>query len=504
MSSRMLVGVTRCAFWICLLAAPGHTWALDPKCQLGDDHNHSWLPTTPEPNETEVPLPKPSTDCAFYVPAWQRFLFAMQPNEKGLPRFLTYPSFDDIFNKVEQPASSRRSSRDISLLALLPRKMQRANSPTEKHRTLLETTQAAAPGNTTGGALIDQNGHFVYYQIHVDPFMESFIRLYNLTSATSIRTVQAALAFQNLQPPFLHSVVEYKSAWMIVDDPDHAKTYYVTRATIPRYAIGSDGLLIEEVHDGKPVTRKVWAALIALHVVFTLPGHPEMIWSTFEHVQPTHDGTFERDNAPAATANPSDQSDSVTINETFPLYPLFKAHTPASQANLPIFEPKEMAKKWNAAKQAFMQAGQIVSTSVYRPFPASKSDPQATTEDEEVVALNGLASDMFKKNQAQLSKKDRRPNYRLVGATWLDRPVDNFKTGQSFDGDMVAGEDRLGSTAMESFTEAPDVAPNCFSCHDTTTNRSTTPPLPEKLLNVSHLFSKYLIDSAAPQPGMSK
>lgn len=67
---------------------------------------------------------------------------------------------------------------------------------------------------------------------------------------------------------------------------------------------------------------------------------------------------------------------------------------------------------------------------------------------------------------------------------------------------LVAGEDGLGSTAMESFTET--TAPNCFSCHDThqigMANKKT---MPASMLNLSHLMSKYLgtlPESPAGQP----
>ena len=476
---------------------------LDPQCTLPS----TWLPSTPPPNEMDVPKPEPSTDCAFYRPAWQRFMVATQPMDNtGKPTFLSYPSFEDIFFDPSGANTQKKLLHPEALtLSLMPRNVERANEPSGRHQELLDITQAAI-GNQTGGALIDQKGHFIYYAIHVDPYMQMFLRLNNLTTAPGISQSGDALAFQNLQPPFLHSVTEFKSAWMIVDNEHAAPNYYVAQASVPRYIIGADGLLTTELQpNGQPVTKPVWVALIALHVAFTLPGHPEMIWSTFEHVHPNPDGSVERDNAPAATSNPSDPPATgiQTVSEKGYPYPLYKAHTLANQANLAIVDPKQMAADWDVKQQLFKRAGAVVQTSVYRPYPASKSDP-TQSEDDEVVGINASANQLFNDPKATVFKHDKRRNYRLVGATWLDQPSQTFAKGKAFDGAIVAGEDRLGSTAMESFTESPNSAPNCFSCHDTRKVPLKGSALPAKPLNVSHLLSKYLIQSGqgvvAPAP----
>lgn len=81
---------------------------------------------------------------------------------------------------------------------------------------------------------------------------------------------------------------------------------------------------------------------------------------------------------------------------------------------------------------------------------------------------------MFTGSALKRLEGDKRQYYRLVGAVWMDKPA-NLKVGMGIANPsnistddpnaIVAGEDGLGSTAMESFTEG--VAPNCFSCHDT-------------------------------------
>jgi hypothetical protein len=122
---------------------------------------------------------------------------------------------------------------------------------------------------------------------------------------------------------------------------------------------------------------------------------------------------------------------------------------------------------------------------------------------------------MFKDAVAKrtITDVDKRQYYRLVGAIWLDQPVSgpapSFLVKQRFsiahdqstddDGQPLAGEGRLGSTAMESFTQFEQGAPNCFSCHDTSAVRDKRVLVEAARLNVSHVLSKYM-DSQPVKP----
>jgi hypothetical protein len=76
---------------------------------------------------------------------------------------------------------------------------------------------------------------------------------------------------------------------------------------------------------------------------------------------------------------------------------------------------------------------------------------------------------------------------------------------------ILGGEDRLSSTSMESFTQAPVSFPNCFSCHNTepitmngvSSYRDTLSPVviaKPALINVSHLFSEFVVDECGGPP----
>ena|SRR5664279_4279547 len=135
-------------------------------------------------------------------------------------------------------------------------------------------------------------------------------------------------------------------------------------------------------------------------------------------------------------------------------------------------------------------------------YPGSKfgGSPPSSDEDDDVQAVNNNATKIFTDSNLKKLEGDKRQFYRLVGAIWMDKPA-HLKVGMAIANPSnisaddpsadVAGEDGLGSTAMESFTEG--VAPNCFSCHDTQgIPIAKHPQLPASNVNLSHLMSKFV------------
>jgi hypothetical protein len=98
----------------------------------------------------------------------------------------------------------------------------------------------------------------------------------------------------------------------------------------------------------------------------------------------------------------------------------------------------------------------------------------------------------------KLSKQDLRKNYELIGAVWLDNPLDKdgkkgtFIEDRNFDDDVLAGAKKLSSSTMETFTQNTNSEQNCFGCHRTKREPvpHTAPPitLDAKRINVSHMI----------------
>jgi hypothetical protein len=363
--------------------------------------------------------------------------------------------------------------------------------------------------------LIDQNGHAIYYGIHVNQGFADFVANNHLQSADAIRAAPSNLFLPG-------NVAELKSAWQEVDEGDPSlSTFISTRALVSRFS-QDDGQIIEDHTHPREITVR----LLALHVAFTLPGHPELIWSTFEHTKGSPDVQAEdgmRDVAPihpGATnpklTDPNNLQDSTVVSRDD--YLLYKAGTHANAANQGLAESD---LTFDPDSQSFPGT----QTSIYRMFPASKSN--TADPDPAISALNQSVQTLFD-SAHDLSDGDKRGYYRLVGALWMDKP-EYFKTDATLENDtsspfatrpsfaqdiqengsdselsILAGEDRLSSTAMESFTQSPAAFPNCFSCHSTQAvtekgvsidrDRQGTMLMEPKQINVSHVFSQFLLD----------
>lgn len=434
---------------------------------LGDIAN--WFPVTPpmDANGGCRPLPHPAGECRFYQHSWHEFLIATQPDAQGRPAFLSWNTIENTFG-----SGAGQPSPAIPVL-------------------VAGVTQA-------GGrqVVIDQNGHALYYGMHMNPAFVSFVRASNLTTVNGILAADPNLAF-----PSTLAMVETKEAWMIVNGalPTNVIT---TTAMVPTLRI--DPTTNQVVADDANL-RQVTVQLIAMHIVHTIGGHPEFIWSSFQHTNAT---TGVTDVAPSAPDIPTN----VPLNTVpSPLaHLLYAPNTTVANANRGVLTPL-----LNAATQTFTTP----PTSIYRVFPGSKSIDPAI--DDDVAATNDSMTTRFV-TAPRPGALDRRPNYRLVGAVWQDLPnrtfavnaplvneafyanapaalADVLANGSDSPFSITGGEERLSSTAMESFTQPSASFPNCFSCHDTqATSANGTPQVRSQLpmlmkpgkINVSHIFNE--------------
>lgn len=449
-------------------------------CEAGDD----WLPRTPDV-ELYKPPAHPADECPFYRASFQYFMISTQPDANGEPALKSWATIDDLF--------------------------ERSHPRPERRAWLGDIKQAGARQ-----ILIDQNGRPIYYGIHVNQAFADFVSDNGLETADAIRKAPEDLFLPG-------DIVELKSAWQEIDEDDPSLSTYITTRALVSTLHQVDGQIVEDHSDPREVTLR----LIALHVAFTLPGHPELIWSTFEHTSGAPDHSAEdgkRDVAPIhpdgtnpKLSDPNNlQDDSIVSKDD---YVLFKAGTRVNEANQAIAESEltldEDAQRFPGAQ-----------TSIYRMYPASKSN--TTDPDGAISALNESVESLFKNASDEILKHDKRGYYRLVGALWMDKPQyfetnatlvndesspfadrknyakDIQENGSDSELSLLAGEDRLSSTAMESFSQSPAAFPNCFACHNTQAvtekgvpidrDRQGTLLIEPKQFNVSHVFSQFVMD----------
>jgi len=297
---------------------------------------------------------------------------------------------------------------------------------------VIETEQ----GQAGGGALIAQNGSIVYYALQVND-----VYAYFATGAknggitppptrfpTMVPELNAIVAFglahSKTFPDANALAVELKSSWIETTGLDASK-YVTITATIPTFDTS------DATHWVANGTKQAQLALVGLHIVGSTRGHPEMIWSTFEHIDNTR-------NAQYTYTNTADAPITVPQNDAGTW--LFSTNPPAATPNQQLMT---------------VSGSDIVATSPPTPIGPSDvlrlspwgSPGSSAAKNTEVIAINNSVIGM-------LAAGDVRKNYILIGSTWTIG-------GAPPNGSNEVGTNQLANSTMETFLQPS----NCFMCH---------------------------------------
>jgi hypothetical protein len=359
----------------------------------------------------------------------------------------------------------------------------------------------AAQGQADGSVLMAQNGSLVYYQIMVND-----VYAYYVTGVNHGNWTGSSLASHFPTKPFeLHAIkafamthgrpgpepfpdanalaVEIKTAWVEAAGLADISSYITMNARIPVY-----NKVNSQLWQRTNTYKVVKMALVAMHVVGSAAGHPEMIWATFEH----------EDNAPNAKYRYNSTSGLKTVNPDFSKAFLFCAgNPPLANLNKPHMkmndDPNGNPDDIIALPGFGISPSNIIRGNAWgavfgvtpNPAPGVNSDADSNSE---LISINNSVRGM-------LNSADPRRRYMLTGATWVIGGGDfddingpgNFGTGNTgiVDGRAV-GTSQLANTTMESYQQALNTtthqttfsttANNCFNCHLHNTNE------------VSHIF----------------
>jgi hypothetical protein len=291
-------------------------------------------------------------------------------------------------------------------------------------------------GEADGNVLMAQSGSLVYYALHVNDVYAYFLtgQKNGSISATTfpntapaLHSIEAfALAHSTTFPDANALALELKSAWIEATGLDTSK-YVTMTATIPTYD------KVSPTQWNANGTRQAQLALVGIHVVGSVAGHPEMVWATFEHVNNARSGQYSYTNnaTPSATVTvPQDNAGSWTFSTT----------PPSANQNQPLLSmsgPNIVA----AAPPTPIGPSDVIRV---KPWGRSGSNSTSNTE---VIAMNNSVI-------SQLADGDIRQNYIMIGATWtlLGAPPNN---------NNQAGTNKLANTTMETFFQPS----NCFDCH---------------------------------------
>jgi hypothetical protein len=461
-----------------IVAEPGPPQPQSIPCEHPCAADPAWFPVTPRPTFQK---PDPDSDCEFYRPAWQYLLYLIQEKTLGSdPRLFALDHPDDVFG---HPKHSRFARAAKGILRLAPRV---ALHP--EPLTGAEINQAGSRG-----VLVDpKTGHAVYYSVHFNEVFSQFIRANGYDDVLNLKNAPS-------DQEFPRGAAEFKTSWRLLPPSDPGDGYITTTATVSKLAkVG--GQIVIDPHS----TESRTVALLGIHVVFVLDGHPEFIWATFEH----------NDNAPELNRARVNMLPGAPIDATpvdnMRSWSLYRQGTPANGCN----------KKANLTLDVASQTLDPV-TDVFRQFHFGNDDEPCVIEtlNQSVYAgidmsLPTLPEGPAKKRLAALK------NYSLRGAMWLNNPA-YFREGVDFalfdemdpSKKILGGDPQLSNAVIETFTQrwqamtpAPPMgAPSrnsrfCFDCHKTLqqTKPETTVTLPAKRLNVSQTLVQRYFQAAVP------
>jgi hypothetical protein len=267
--------------------------------------------------------------------------------------------------------------------------------------------------------------------------------------------------------------IEIKSAWVVASGLPNLGSYITMNATIPTY---------NPAAPPPPGTKTMTAtgqqtvqlALVGMHVVGSAAGHPEMIWSTFEHVNNVPAATYSYVNTSNATVSvPQNVSQVPTIGGSSA--PWLFSSTSATSFNAQ-----------NMSSNAFSSPATITAngsgtispsnTIRWKAFGAASDvvpnpvDPSTAASNTEIIAINNSI-------QSMLASGDVRGNYILTGATWTvfgGAPIGSGASVASCATSPVSGcpvgTSALSNSTMETYDQGKDTTlanggSNCLTCH---------------------------------------
>jgi hypothetical protein len=424
-----------------------------PLCDLSDKDFASWFKGGEVTENGEV-TPANSVDfihdnnCDFYKWSERMFLW-LTSKEKN--------SDDVVFESPEFYTVSPKVDGHRNLIPNKPGQTLRAMANVDKTGRIV-----SEEGQATDDVLMDKNGKLVYYISFVNDVYVEFLKAvdqkkmsgYQFPTTKEERDSIFNFAKQNgvvLKNPNTLAI-EMKTSWVEAELVKNIEEFVTIEAIVPIYKKKSDKLWIISGE------RKIKLAMVGMHIVGSASGHPEMIWSTFEHKRNTpnqayqylnKDGKIETvladegkewlfNSEPRAINNQSYMTfsgDSIIANELTTISPSNTLRT----------------KPWGSAVDVTPNA----------------EDASPAASNSEIIAINNSVI-------SKLKGKDVRKNYIFIGSTWTENGAapNGYSYNPTVDSLKVAGvaigTSQLANSTMETYIQNGDEYNNqgsCFLCH---------------------------------------
>ena len=328
-------------------------------------------------------------------------------------------------------------------------------------------------GQATDNVLLDKNGNIVYYITMVNDVYAALLKMAGKDAASvsrfpvtstgldSITTFAKQNKLTLLEPNAL--AMELKSSWVKLTGDMKKEDFVTITADIPVIKKISDKawVVTEETKEGI-------LALVGMHIVGSANGHPEMIWSTFEHKSCTPNAKYQYVNKDGKVVNMGpDNSGDWLLNQN----PQDTSITNTSYAK---FSNDTITAKGDVIKPS----NTIRVLAWGSPYDATSNQEDKTSADanSQVIAINNSVINKLKGN-------DARKNYIFIGATWTAggvKPNGHVYNPFVDGGTNLASGVAIGTSSLSNSTMETDfqlkqpeikvgtniVDPNnCFGCH---------------------------------------
>ncbi|MEB2847016.1 hypothetical protein GAO09_16140 [Rhizobiales bacterium RZME27] len=464
-------------------------------CSIGPAEFQGWFANNkiskdgPIVFANSLAFPQNNTKCDFYKWGQQMFLWLTSPSGSGIT--ITSPQIYNVnFNTQGQgiyiqgdDTGFLRSDKSGEMTAF----RSTVNNMVVKG-LVAENIQ---PGGQAGGndALMSLNGSLVYYAVHANDVYAWFnTAVINgalpetsefPNSAADLNALLTYVASKGASLKDADALtMEIKTSWIDAAKVNGSVTDYVTiTADVPNYQ-GDVGAAKWTI--GTPATVTKQLALVGMHVVGTVQGHPEMVWATFEH----------KSNAP---------------NNTYYLSFMPPLNQPIEPPAIPF--PYNSAGQWNFMQPNGSQDGALVPqmtvdgdgnvvatagnvvgpNNSYRVNPwGSLPEPASANNNTQIFTLNANIDYMLANTP---TGKDVRSNYIQIGSVWTRN---GSIPAEPTDKSQQVGSLFLANTTMETYHQklGPDIKPahqnGCFGCHNLAPTQGSPTPPPT---STSHLFS---------------
>jgi hypothetical protein len=354
-------------------------------------------------------------------------------------------------------------------------------------------------GQATGDVLMSQNGSLVYYLTMVNDVYAYFLTMTRVPALqqpnfpTTVKDRNAICNYARLHhitlPDSNALAIELKSSWVEASSlPDTTAAGYITiRADIQQYDTTSKIRWIPKGH------KVVKMAMVGMHIVGSVAGHPEMIWATFEHANNTPNAAYAYvDKNNHVKKVPQDSGSgwlfSNKANDPKPNV----AHMGANAINL---------KQHIYGDTIVADSGhQISASNTLRSQPwGTTADSLSNAEDTTSARSNSQVLSINNSVLGMLAPGDLRGNYLLIGATWTNSGTAPNRDSYGRHGannmldtanGVAIGTNVLSNSTMETYMQSP--VRSCFFCHSTHQADAGHIQLPPSLSpNVlSHVFAE--------------